>query len=84
MLVATKVDDLIMPAHYEIRINCHISSQCAAEWFDGLTISNLPNGQAALCGPICDQSVLFGVLEKIRDLNLGLIAVNRMEEWPAT
>jgi hypothetical protein len=66
-----------MPTYYEIRVNGHLSSHWA-EWFDGLVIANLPDGQATLSGPLCDQSALFGVLDKIHDLNLALVAVNHI------
>jgi hypothetical protein len=66
-----------MPTYYEIRVSNHLSSQWV-EWFDGLVIANHPDGQATLTGPLCDQAALFGVLEKVRDLNLGLIAVNNI------
>jgi hypothetical protein len=47
-----------------------------SEWFDGLTILNLENGQAVLTGPVVDQAALYGVLAKIRDLGLPLTEVH--------
>jgi hypothetical protein len=49
-----------------------------SEWFDGLTISNWPDGDAVLHGPIVDQAALHGVLAKVRDLGLPLIEVRRV------
>jgi hypothetical protein len=66
---------------YEIRVHNHLSSQWA-EWFEGLAITNHPNGEATLSGPFQDQAALFGVLDKVRDLNLTLIAVKRIEPEP--
>jgi len=37
-------------------------------------------GETILSGPIEDQAALHGVLAKVRDLNLILVAVNRVEE----
>ena len=63
---------------YQIRVHGHLSSRWA-EWFDGLTIENQPNGEALICGPVADQAALHGLLVKVRDLNLPLISVNRIE-----
>jgi hypothetical protein len=63
---------------YEIRINCHLGKQWL-DWFDGLTVTNLPNGEATLTGELADQAALHGILNRIRDLGLTLIAVNRLE-----
>jgi hypothetical protein len=64
---------------YQIRIQGHLSQQWN-EWFDGLTITNTDDGEALLCGPLADQAALHGVLMKIRDLGVPLLAVNRIAE----
>ena len=64
-------------SHYEIRIKGHLASRWA-EWFAGLTMTYTASGETVLCGPIEDQAALHGVLVKVRDLNLTLIAVNRI------
>lgn len=63
---------------YEIRVRGHLAGKLA-ERFDGLAVINLPNGEAVLSGPIADQAALHGVLIKIRNLGLPLLAVNRVE-----
>ena len=63
---------------YQIRVRGHLSSRWA-EWFDGLTIENQPNGEALISGPVADQAALHGLLVKVRDLNLPLLSVNRIE-----
>jgi len=63
---------------YQIRVRGHLSSRWA-EWFDGLTIENQPNGEALICGPVADQAALHGLLVRVRDLNLPLISVNQIE-----
>jgi hypothetical protein len=60
---------------YEIRVKGHLDGR-RSEWFDGLEITNLENGEAELSGEIVDQAALHGVLSKVRDLNLPLIAVS--------
>ena len=61
---------------YEIRVKGHLDSHWSV-WFDGLTITNLPHGEALLSGALADQAALHGVLMKVRDLGLPLLAVNQ-------
>lgn len=63
---------------YEIRVKGQINSQWAA-WFDGLQIKTHADGQSSLSGPIVDQAALYGVLKKVRDLGLPLLAVIPIE-----
>ena len=63
-----------MPAVYQITVKGHLDSQWSA-WFDNMLITNEANGEAVLCGPLADQSALYGVLAKIRNLGLPLLAV---------
>ncbi len=63
-----------MPRYYHITIQGHLDARWST-WFDGLTITNRDNGEAVLAGPIMDQAALHGVLVKIRDLGLPLVAV---------
>ena len=63
---------------YQIRVRGHLSDAWV-EWFDGLTIENLPNGEALLSGPVADKAALHGLLIKVRDLNLTLLAVALIE-----
>ena len=63
-----------MPAVYQITVKGHLDSQWSA-WFDNMLITNEANGEAVLCGPLADQSALYGVLAKIRNLGLPLLAI---------
>lgn len=63
---------------YHIRIGQHLDAECA-DWLSGLTIMNLPTGEALLSGYIVDQAALHGVLQYLRDLNVPLIEVKREE-----
>jgi hypothetical protein len=63
-----------MPTYYHIRLKGHLDGHWSA-WFDNMTISNEANGEAVLHGPLPDQAALHGVLIKIRDLGLPLLAV---------
>lgn len=63
---------------YQIRICGHLTADWS-EWFDGLNVIQLPAGETLLVGSL-DQARLHGVLARIRDLNLTLVAVNRVDE----
>jgi hypothetical protein len=63
---------------YEIRLQGHLDEQWAA-WFGGLTLTLEANGDTLLTGPVVDQAALHGVLRKVRDLGLPLLAVRRIE-----
>ncbi len=52
---------------------------CWSEWFDGMTMACTESGETILSGPVPDQAALHGLLLRIRDLNLTLIAVNRRD-----
>ena len=65
--------------YYRIRIKGHLSSHWA-EWFDGMTITHLDNGETIVEGPVIDQAALHGMLNHIRDLGLPLMAVDRVEQ----
>ena len=68
-------------AVYEILVKGHLDGRWS-EWFDGLTITNVEDGIAVLSGEIVDQSALHGVLNKVRDLGLPLMAVSRIKSAP--
>ncbi len=63
---------------YEIRIQGHLD-QHWSEWFDGLDITYDVDDNTVLRGPLVDETALHGVLIKVRDLALPLLAVNRIE-----
>jgi hypothetical protein len=47
---------------------------------DGLQVtSDGQLGQTVIAGPVADQAALHGVLAKVRDLGLTLVAVYRIE-----
>jgi hypothetical protein len=62
---------------YEIRVKGHLDPHWSA-WFNGLTISYEEDGSTLLRGLLPDEAALHGVLMKIRDLALPLLAVNRV------
>jgi hypothetical protein len=68
---------------YHIRVKGHLSSQWS-EWFDGFTIINCEDGEALLSGIILDQAALYGLLNKISNLGLPLLSVNRVQPEEAS
>ena len=63
---------------YQFTVLGHLDSEWS-EWFDGLTITLMDNGETILSGPVVDQTALHGVLIKIRDLGLPLLGLRRIE-----
>jgi len=47
-------------------------------WFENLDIQYNDSGNTILSGPVSDSAALHGILDRIRDLNLELISVNRI------
>ena len=64
---------------YEIRLKGHLEARWA-DWFDGLTLTQESDGTTVLSGLVVDQAALHGLLGKVRDLGLPLIAVQRRTE----
>jgi hypothetical protein len=70
-------EDYDEPGLYEIRIKGHLDNWWA-DWFEGLTITALDNGETLLTGPVVDQAALHGLLRKVRDLAMPLLSVTRV------
>ena len=66
------------PLIYQIRVQGHLDRKWA-DWFSGLSITSLENGETLLTGPVLDQAALHGLLKKVRDVGLPLVAVIRIE-----
>jgi hypothetical protein len=60
---------------YSIHVQGHLDGTWS-EWFGGVTISQRESGETVLTGDIADQAELLGLLIKLRDLGLPLLAVN--------
>ena len=67
----------VTAVRYQIRVQGHLDNTWS-EWFEGLTLTNLADGVTVLEGLLVDQPALHGVLIKIRDLGLPLLAVIRV------
>jgi hypothetical protein len=69
------------PLIYQIRIKGHLDRKWA-DWFSGLSITSLDNGETLLTGLVLDQAALHGLLRKVRDVGLPLVAVMQVEPEP--
>ena len=63
----------------EILIKGHIDPRWS-EWLGELQITHVGQEQSRLSGLIADQATLYGVLSKLRDLDMRLVSVNIKEE----
>jgi hypothetical protein len=63
-------------AHYRIRLKGCLN-QTWSDWFEGMTIAS-KGAETILTGPLADQAALHGLLNRIRDLNLTLLSVERL------
>ena len=70
------------PTVYQIRIKGHLGQQWT-DWFAGLTITLEENGDTLLTGLVVDQPALHGLLKKVRDLGMPLLAVHHVEPGQA-
>jgi hypothetical protein len=66
-------------AGYEIRLKGRLDGRWAA-WFEGMTLSHADDGTTVLRGRVADQAALHGVLGKVRDLGLPLVAVSPIDQ----
>jgi hypothetical protein len=64
---------------YEIRLKGHLGREWA-DWFGGMAIDLTEDGHTLLTGPVADQAALHGLLKKVRDLGLPLLAVQCVEQ----
>jgi hypothetical protein len=65
-------------AIYQIRVKGTLGPE-SADWFGGLEIVAQEGNETLLAGPVVDQSALYGLLARIRNLGLPLISVVRVE-----
>jgi hypothetical protein len=71
-------EDYPEPGCYEIRLKGHLDARWAGQ-FEPMSFTQASDGTTLLSGPVVDQAALFGLLRKVRDLGLPLIAVNLVD-----
>ena len=65
------------PAHYRIKLKDRLDPKWS-DWFEQMAISH-EGCETILTGQVADQAALHGLLIRIRDLNLNLLSVERLE-----
>ncbi|MDX1412620.1 MAG: hypothetical protein R3293_00405 [Candidatus Promineifilaceae bacterium] len=69
----------IETAVYQIRIKGVLSDR-RQDWFEGMKIeSNHERGETIITGKVIDQAALHGLINRIRDLGLPLLALVLVE-----
>ena len=66
------------PGCYEIRLKGHLDARWADQ-LEHMSFTHASDGTTILAGPLVDQAALYGLLRKVRDLGLPLIAVNLVD-----
>ncbi len=71
------------PARYRIAIQGRLDDQWVS-YFDGMTVTvetfDHDLTRTILTGSVIDQAALYGLLNRIRDLGLPLLLVERLDE----
>ena len=62
---------------YEIRLQGHLNQRWADQ-LEGLSFRLDSAGITSLSGPLTDQAALHGVLNRIRDLGIPILSVQRV------
>lgn len=78
--------DFSGPAHYEMCVNGRLSRQAAA-WFEGMTLTideSQSPPQTIISGYVRDQTALYGLISRARDLGLTLVFVRRTQPKEGT
>ena len=65
-------------ACYQIYVNGRVDER-GLRWFEGHKVTYLDNGKTLIVLTAVDQPALFGVINRIRDLGLELISVQKDE-----
>ena len=66
------------PGQYEIRVKGHLDARWADQ-FEHMSFIHASDGTTILTGPVVDQAALYGLIRKVRDLGLPLLAVNQVD-----
>jgi hypothetical protein len=61
--------------HVEIRVK-ELLDESWSEWLEGFTLTHTDQKETILTGSVVDQATLYGLIAKLRDLGVTLMAVN--------
>ena len=63
---------------YQLRLDGHLDRRWGS-WFGALSVTYEANGETTMACRVADQAALHGLLRKVRDLGVPLIAVHRVD-----
>ena len=70
-----------MMQRVEVRVEGCLDRQWA-EWFEGMEMTQTTGGETLITGDIVDQAALYGLIGKLRDLGVRLLAIKFEErDW---
>ena len=64
---------------FEIHVQGHLTGEWS-DWFEGMELKLMDNGETVLAGTIVDQAALMGILNKLNRLNITLLSINKTKE----
>jgi hypothetical protein len=73
----TSTKEFDVEAVYEIRVRNRLDERWPRR-FPDMEIVPQPNGDSLIRGPVADQSALYGMFSRLRDLGLVLVSVQRI------
>lgn len=76
----SEIQPTMVGKSYEIRLKGHLDESWA-DWFEDLVVTHESDGSTTLTGKNIDQAALHGLLKRIRDLGLPLLAVNQVGDF---
>lgn len=62
---------------YEIIVESQIDKKRMRD-FEGMDFKYLPEGKTLIYGSLADQSQMFSILKRIRDMNLTLVSIKKL------
>ena len=62
----------------ELRVKGHMDEHWS-EWFENFKLMQSEGNETVLVGEVKDQAALYGLIAKMRDLGLTLVAVNSID-----
>jgi hypothetical protein len=68
------------PLEYRIRIRGHLDPAWTG-WFDEFALTQHDDGTTELVGLLFDQSALYGLLARLRDLGATLLVVEQLSQF---
>jgi hypothetical protein len=73
----TKHNKYRTPKYFRIKLEGRLEDSWS-DWFEKMAVS-FNGSETVLTGPIADQAALHGLLNRIRDLNVSLLSVERLD-----